>query len=157
MAPPATVAEDEPRAGEGASPTLAEPTFDLIVANLPYVAEREWVGLEPEVTEWEPREALLAGPDGLDAIRALPRRSRSQFVPLSAAKSERSGSSREASALEVGDGQAEAVGELLVEAGFGAGRDAPRPGRHPARRLGPAVSRGTFIPLCGWKVPEARR
>ena len=26
--------------------------------------------LQPEVTEWEPREALLAGPDGLDAYRA---------------------------------------------------------------------------------------
>ena len=45
--------------------------FDLIVANLPYVAEGEWGSLQPEVTEWEPREALLAGPDGLDAIRAL--------------------------------------------------------------------------------------
>ncbi len=45
--------------------------FDLILANLPYVAERDWAGLEPEVTQWEPREALLAGPDGLDAYRAL--------------------------------------------------------------------------------------
>ena len=50
-----------PRSGAG---------FDLLVANLPYVGEAEWAGLEPEVTEWEPREALLAGPDGLDAIRA---------------------------------------------------------------------------------------
>ena len=45
--------------------------FDLIVANLPYVAEREWGGLEPEVTKWEPREALLAGPDGLDVLRTV--------------------------------------------------------------------------------------
>ena len=45
--------------------------FDLILANLPYVAEPDWPSLQPEVTEWEPREALLAGPDGLDAIRAL--------------------------------------------------------------------------------------
>ena len=37
------------------------------LANLPYVAERDWPSLQPEVTEWEPREALLAGPDGLDA------------------------------------------------------------------------------------------
>ena len=41
--------------------------FDLILANLPYVAERDWPSLQPEITEWEPREALLAGPDGLDA------------------------------------------------------------------------------------------
>ena len=45
--------------------------FDLVLANLPYVAERDWPSLQPEVTEWEPREALLAGPDGLDAYRAL--------------------------------------------------------------------------------------
>ena len=42
-------------------------SFDLILANLPYVSEADWAGLQPEVTEWEPREALLAGPDGLDA------------------------------------------------------------------------------------------
>lgn len=48
--------------------------FDLVLANLPYVPEGEWAGLPPEVREWEPREALLAGPDGLDAYRAaIPR------------------------------------------------------------------------------------
>jgi len=81
----------------------AAPRFDLIVANLPYVAEPDWAGLEPEVTEWEPREALLAGADGLDAIRVL--------VP--AAKD-----LAPALALEVGAGQAPAVAELLLEAGF---------------------------------------
>ncbi len=45
--------------------------FDLVLANLPYVAGRDWPGLQPEVTQWEPREALLAGPDGLDAYRTL--------------------------------------------------------------------------------------
>jgi release factor glutamine methyltransferase len=44
---------------------------DLVVANLPYVREDEWPLLEPEITEHEPRSALVAGPDGLDAIRAL--------------------------------------------------------------------------------------
>jgi len=44
---------------------------DLVLANLPYVAEREWAGLEPEITHWEPRLALVAGRDGLDAIRGL--------------------------------------------------------------------------------------
>lgn len=84
--------------GEGG----AEPC-DLVVANLPYVAETEWAGLEPEVTEWEPREALLAGPDGLDAIRAA--------IPAAAAAAP-------VLALEVGAGQAPTVGELLFEAGF---------------------------------------
>jgi release factor glutamine methyltransferase len=82
---------------------LDPPRLDLVVANLPYVAETEWGGLEPEVTEWEPREALLGGPDGLDAIRAA--------IPVAAAAAP-------VLALEVGAGQAPAVGELLFEAGF---------------------------------------
>jgi release factor glutamine methyltransferase len=77
--------------------------FDLVVANLPYVGEAEWGSLEPEVTRWEPREALLAGPDGLDVIRAaIP--AVAPLVPTLA--------------LEVGIDQAPAVGELLFEAGF---------------------------------------
>jgi release factor glutamine methyltransferase len=45
--------------------------YDLVLANLPYVREDEWAGLAPEITRYEPREALVAGADGLDAIRAL--------------------------------------------------------------------------------------
>jgi release factor glutamine methyltransferase len=45
--------------------------FDLVVANLPYVREDEWAGLAPEIRLYEPREALVSGTDGLDAIRAL--------------------------------------------------------------------------------------
>lgn len=44
---------------------------DLVVANLPYVSEGEWDGLAPEIVRYEPREALVAGPDGLSAIREL--------------------------------------------------------------------------------------
>jgi release factor glutamine methyltransferase len=78
--------------------------FDLLVANLPYVSEADWGGLEPEVTEWEPREALLAGPDGLDVLRvAIP--AAAGIAPVVA--------------FEVGAGQAPAVSELLFEAGFG--------------------------------------
>jgi release factor glutamine methyltransferase len=47
--------------------------YDLILANLPYVREDEWGGLQPEIRRYEPREALVAGEDGLDAIRALVR------------------------------------------------------------------------------------
>ena len=51
----------------------ADPQFDvdLVVANLPYVREDEWAGLQPEIRKYEPRSALLSGEDGLDAIRAL--------------------------------------------------------------------------------------
>jgi release factor glutamine methyltransferase len=45
--------------------------YDLVLANLPYVREDEWQGLQPEIVKWEPREALVAGDDGLDAIREL--------------------------------------------------------------------------------------
>lgn len=50
-----------------------EPNFevDLLVANLPYVREDEWSGLQPEIRVYEPRTALVSGDDGLDAIRAL--------------------------------------------------------------------------------------
>lgn len=44
---------------------------DLVVANLPYVREEEWRALPPEIRNYEPREALLSGHDGLDAIREL--------------------------------------------------------------------------------------
>ncbi len=93
--------------------------IDLIVANLPYVAEGEWVGLEPEVTEWEPREALLAGPDGLDAIRTLihlldRRRALSRIAPQTSTAP----GARPTLALEVGIGQADSVAALLREAGY---------------------------------------
>lgn len=44
---------------------------DLVVANLPYVREDEWPDLAPEITRYEPRGALVAGPGGLEAIEAL--------------------------------------------------------------------------------------
>jgi release factor glutamine methyltransferase len=90
--------------------------FDLIVANLPYVARGEWPGLQPEVRQWEPREALLAGSDGLDAIRALLRECERNFLRYTEGTAF---AGAEAMALEVGEGQAPTVGEMLREADFG--------------------------------------
>ncbi len=46
--------------------------YDLVVANLPYVAEEEWLALVPEIVRHEPAQAVIGGgPDGLDAIRTL--------------------------------------------------------------------------------------
>jgi release factor glutamine methyltransferase len=85
--------------------------YDLILANLPYVAERDWPSLQPEVTKYEPREALLAGPDGLDAYRA--------FIPeCSLLLSRYAEQTRGALAVELGEGQAPAVAELMRAAGF---------------------------------------
>jgi release factor glutamine methyltransferase len=57
----------EPAVADG----LPEGEPDLVVANLPYVAEGEWGGLAPEIRGYEPRQALVSGADGLDAVRAL--------------------------------------------------------------------------------------
>lgn len=44
---------------------------DLVVTNPPYIAEGELASLPPEVSEWEPVEALVAGPGGLEALAAI--------------------------------------------------------------------------------------
>jgi len=89
--------------------------YDLILANLPYVAERDWPSLQPEVTQWEPSEALLAGPDGLDAYRRYFSDGGRAFRPIAARSS-----AALVAAVEVGEGQASAVAELMRAAGFGA-------------------------------------
>ena len=45
--------------------------FDLIVSNPPYVTEGALAGLQREVRDFEPRLALMAGPDGLAVINRL--------------------------------------------------------------------------------------
>jgi len=43
----------------------------VIVSNPPYVAESEYADLPPEVRDHEPREALVGGPSGLEAIEEI--------------------------------------------------------------------------------------
>ena len=45
--------------------------FRMIVSNPPYVAERDIEGLQREVRDHEPREALTPGGDGLGVVRRL--------------------------------------------------------------------------------------
>jgi release factor glutamine methyltransferase len=80
--------------------------FDLLLANLPYVSEAEWEGLAPEIREYEPREALVAGPTGLEAIEAL----LAEVAELAQQPT--------AVGLEVGAGQSAAVAELVAAAGY---------------------------------------
>jgi release factor glutamine methyltransferase len=82
--------------------------FDLLLANLPYVAEPEWDGLPPEIREHEPREALVAGPTGLEAIETL----LEQLFALAPRPT--------VIALEIGAGQAAAVEKLVRAAGYSA-------------------------------------
>ncbi|MBA3622518.1 MAG: peptide chain release factor N(5)-glutamine methyltransferase [Euzebyales bacterium] len=44
---------------------------DVIVANPPYLAARELRGLEPEVVDWDPHDALVAGPTGHEVADRL--------------------------------------------------------------------------------------
>jgi release factor glutamine methyltransferase len=50
---------------------LALGTFDLILANPPYVADGHIATLPPEVSQYDPRSALVGGADGLGAYRTL--------------------------------------------------------------------------------------
>jgi release factor glutamine methyltransferase len=46
-------------------------SFDLVLANPPYIPSGDIAALAPEVREHDPRAALDGGPDGLDAYRAI--------------------------------------------------------------------------------------
>lgn len=81
--------------------------FDLLLANLPYVSEDEWEGLAPEIRDYEPREALVPGSTGLEAIEALAE----ELLSLAPRPP--------VVALEIGAGQAEAVSRLIAAAGYG--------------------------------------
>lgn len=50
---------------------VAGERFDVIVANPPYIAEAEFAELDPGVRDFEPRVALVSGPDGLAHTRAI--------------------------------------------------------------------------------------
>jgi release factor glutamine methyltransferase len=78
--------------------------FDLIVANPPYVEEA--ADLAPSVRDYEPAEALFAGPEGLDDYRALFPQLPALLTPEGVA------------VIEIGAGQAESVAQLAAAAGF---------------------------------------
>jgi len=52
-----------------------------LLCNPPYVSDPQWRLLPEEVRDHEPREALLAGPDGLDYIEDLIREAPSLLAP----------------------------------------------------------------------------
>jgi release factor glutamine methyltransferase len=47
------------------------PSFDFIVSNPPYISAAEYEKLSRDVKNFEPREALLAGPKGTEVIERL--------------------------------------------------------------------------------------
>lgn len=50
---------------------LSDLKVDYVVSNPPYVASKELFELEPEVKLYEPKEALIAGPTGLEVYERL--------------------------------------------------------------------------------------
>jgi release factor glutamine methyltransferase len=57
---------------------------DLIVANLPYIADSEWTLVDDTVKWYEPAVALRGGPDGLEQIRALLAQATTRLAPAGA-------------------------------------------------------------------------
>jgi release factor glutamine methyltransferase len=92
----------ELRHGRWFEPVAGE-RFDLIVGNPPYVAAGD---PHLEALGFEPRQALVAGPDGLDALREITRAARSHMVLGGWLL------------LEHGQGQENAVRALLQAAGL---------------------------------------
>lgn len=56
-------------------------TVDVIVSNPPYIADGEWEQLQPEVRNFEPRLALVAGQKGTEFHERLLRDCREFLVP----------------------------------------------------------------------------
>ena len=81
---------------------LPEGPWDLVVSNPPYVRPDEIGSLAPEVREWEPREALV----GVGATAAIVRGASNVLRPGGAL------------VLEVADGSARDVAELLADCGY---------------------------------------
>lgn len=79
---------------------------DAVLTNPPYVTESELRSLTPEIVAYEPREALCAGLDGLDAFR--------EFLPRLAGLLRPTGIAY----LEIGLGQENDVCRLMTEYGL---------------------------------------
>ena len=77
-----------------------------IVANPPYLTDLEWEELDPAVRDFEPRDALASGPDGLSATRELLHHAGRALEPGGLL------------ALEVDERRAEAVQALALTAGW---------------------------------------
>ena len=75
---------------------------DMVVANLPYIPNGVIAGLQPEI-QWEPREALDGGVDGLDTIRRLLHQAQQKLKPSGVA------------ILEIDPDQAQPLEELARE------------------------------------------
>lgn len=87
-------------------PPMSIGSFDLIVSNPPYIASSELMGLDGSVRDYEPLGALDGGEDGLDFYRAIIKYWTITLRPNANIM------------FEVGEGQADAVKKMLLDAGY---------------------------------------
>lgn len=87
-------------------PPMVIGKLDMIVCNPPYIPSSEILELDSSVRDYEPREALDGGADGLDFYREITPR----WKPLL----------REHGCIlyECGEGQAQEIEEILIQNGF---------------------------------------
>ena len=85
---------------------IADETFDVIVSNPPYIRSDEIPFLMPEVSEFEPHEALDGKEDGLFFYRKIIEESRAYLQKNGVLL------------FEIGYDQGEAVSELMTKAGY---------------------------------------
>lgn len=79
--------------------------FDVVVSNPPYVPCSEEDSLQPEVRDWEPKDALFAGPEGLDVVLPLVRVAPNSLSPGGLL------------AIEIGASQGTRVAQAMEETG----------------------------------------
>ena len=78
---------------------------DAIISNPPYITEAEWAGLQPEVRDYEPRRALLAGSQGIEFHERLIHGAKEFLAPGGLL------------VMELGQGQSSPVRRVAEEAG----------------------------------------
>jgi release factor glutamine methyltransferase len=87
-----------PLAGQGLKGQV-----DVIVSNPPYIPEADWTTLQPEVRLFEPRSALVAGPQGTELHERLLQEAGEYLSPGGAL------------ILEIGAGQARAMRRIVEQ------------------------------------------
>ncbi len=89
-----------------ALPTEAAGGLDLVVSNPPYLSRDEWAELEPVVKDFDPYDALVAGPSGTECLQAVVAGAPHWLAPDGSL------------VVEIAPHQAQAASELARAAGF---------------------------------------